>query len=491
MDRWRLPVLTLILAVVAVGCTATGGNPAAVPTPGSTGTITYRRSGPPSPASPVPTAAEAAAKIKHVIIVMQENRSFDEYFGTFPGAAGFPWANGQFTTCVDDPAKGTCVLPFFNPALVNPGGPHGAANAAADIDGGKMDGFIAQAERGPGSCRAIQSPNCRSANADNVMGYHDARQIPNYWAYASDFVLQDHLFEPNSSWSLPEHLYLVSEWSAFCRTASPQSCTNALQNPGLPPDFAGRGGTAPVYSWTDLSYLLYQGGVSWKYYVQSGQEPDCANDAEDCPPVNQNAKTPGIWNPLPYFVTVKQDNQLANITGVSNYYKDARTGTLPSVSWITPSQPNSEHPPANIATGQAWVTSLINAAMQGPEWSSTAILLSWDDWGGFYDNVVPPVVDRNGYGLRVPGIVISPWARSGYIDHQTLSHDAYVKFIEDLFLGSQRLDPKTDGRPDPRPDVREDAPELGNLLADFDFAQSPRPPLVLPIHPAPGPASTP
>ena len=135
------------------------------------------------------------------------------------------------------------------------------------------------------------------------------------------------------------------------------------------------------------------------------------------------------------------------------------------------------------------MTGLINAIMQSPDWNSTAILLSWDDWGGFYDHVVPPAVDQFGYGMRVPGIVISPYARQGYIDHQILSHDAYVKFIEDDFLGGQRLDPATDGRPDPRPDVRETNPQLGDLSADFDFTQTPRPPLLLPVHPAPGPAS--
>ena len=129
--------------------------------------------------------------------------------------------------------------------------------------------------------------------------------------------------------------------------------------------------------------------------------------------------------------------------------------------------------------------------MRSPDWNSTAIFLAWDDWGGFYDHVVPPVVDRNGYGLRVPGIVISPYAKQGYIDHQTLSFDAYMKFIEDDFLNGARLDPATDGRPDPRPDVREDNPILGNLTGDFNFNQTPRPPLILPVHPTPGPASTP
>jgi phospholipase C len=140
-----------------------------------------------------------------------------------------------------------------------------------------------------------------------------------------------------------------------------------------------------------------------------------------------------------------------------------------------------EHPHSGepIWKGMRHVTSIINSAMRGPDWDSTAIFLTWDDWGGFYDHVRPIRIDRNGYGIRVPGLLISPWARAGTIDHQTLSFDAYLKLIEDLFLGGQRLDPKTDGRPDPRPTVRENAQALGNLLREFSFTQNPLPPLVL------------
>jgi phospholipase C len=157
---------------------------------------------------------------------------------------------------------------------------------------------------------------------------------------------------------------------------------------------------------------------------------------------------------------------------------------------VTPDQLHSDHPPANVHSGQAYVTHLINTIMRGPDWSSTAIFLEWDDWGGFYDHVVPPVVDRNGFGLRVPSLVISPYARSGYVDHQTVSFDTINKFIEDDFLGGQRLNPATDGRPDPRPDARDANPHIGNLAADFNFNQSPRPPLILSQNPPPGPAST-
>jgi phospholipase C len=218
--------------------------------------------------------------------------------------------------------------------------------------------------------------------------------------------------------------------------------------------------------------------------VQKGAQPDCANSsALTCSQVRQNSRTPGIWNPLPLFGDVQQDHQLGNIKPLTSYLHAASTGTLPAVSWIVPSGPDSEHPPASVHQGQAYVTALINAAMKSPDWNSTAIFLSWDDWGGFYDHVVPPAVDANGYGLRVPGIVISPYARQGYLDSQTLSSDAYLKFIEDDFLGGARLNPATDKRPDPRPDVRENQAALGNLIQDFNFSQPPRPPVLLPTNP--------
>jgi phospholipase C len=140
-----------------------------------------------------------------------------------------------------------------------------------------------------------------------------------------------------------------------------------------------------------------------------------------------------------------------------------------------------EHPHSGepIWKGMRHVTSIINAAMNGPDWDSTAIFLTWDDWGGFYDHVEPPRVDLNGYGIRVPGLLISPWAKGGTIDSQTLSFDAYLKLIEDLFLNSARLDPATMSRPDSRPTVREDVGILGNLLREFDFTQDPLPTLVL------------
>jgi phospholipase C len=424
-------------------------------------------------------------RIKHVIVIMQENRSFDSYFGTYPGADGIPTKSGRFAVCLPDPAKHRCEHPYHERALVNFGARHTPTSSKVDIDGGKMDGFIAASE-GKGNPRRT-----------DVMGYHDAREIPNYWTYARDFVLQDHMFEPVSAWSLPAHLFTVSEWSARCANAQPGSCVNDPQlnkiRQGVCFLCKGLLPHSDVFAWTDLTYLLHKRHVSWGYYVAQGTPPDCADDAAICrgKQAPQGPGSPGIWNPLPNFATVRQDRQEGNIHGTAGFYAALRRNRLPAVSWVVPSVAQSEHFPGSVSDGMSYVTGLINAVMRSRAWSSTAIFLTWDDWGGFYDNVAPPSVDSNGYGMRVPALVISPYARRGYIDHQVLSFDAYNKFIEDDFLGGQRLDPTTDGRPDPRPTTRDNVPILGNLLSDFDFRQRPRRPTLLPLRPKPGPPSKP
>jgi phospholipase C len=443
-------------------------------------------------------------KIKHVVVIMQENRSFDSYFGTFPGANGIPARHGVATVCSPNPRTGHCQRPYHDPADVNGGGPHSLAAATRDIAGGKMNGFVAEAEAGAKGCglNQVDNPNCSESATPDVMGYHDAREIPNYWQYAQNFVLDDRMFEPNRSWSYAAHLYMVSDWSAYCtKFGDPMSChSDITQHAFSRLNHRAVFGPAPQYpqvhfDYTDLTYLLHRFGVSWGYYIEQGVEADCPNDQVTCAPQPQrvgkglSTLVPDIWNPLPEFDTVNQDGQTGDIQDVSKFYAAARAGTLPAVSWVVPNQADSEHAPGKVSAGQAYVTGLINTIMSGPDWDSTAIFLSWDDWGGFYDQVVPPTVDANGFGLRVPAIVISPYARRGCVDHQTLSFDAFNKFIEDDFLGGQRINPATDGRPDPRPDVRESLPILGNMATDFDFSQKPRPPMPLPLHPRPGPAS--
>jgi phospholipase C len=452
-------------ALLAVATLAAGAN-SALPASGSSGDV---------------------HKIKHVVMVMQENRSFDSYFGTYPGADGIPMKkDGTPTVCNPDPASDVCWRPYHDPRDRTGDAPHGSRNSKHDVNHGRMDGFVREAREAPHRCQYAHDYVCAPAAALDVMGYHDDRELPIYWDYARNFVLHDRMFAPIASWSLPVHLFMVSAWSARCKHANqPFSCRNEISGPSKPYDFSTRIGLRKThFAWTDLTQLLHEARVSWRYYVFEGKEPDCAHDeALSCDRQQQKPGTPSIWNPLPAFDTVKKNHQVDNVQSVSRFFRAANKGTLPAVSWVIPNDNVSEHPPARVSTGQAYVASVVNAIMRGPNWKDTAIFVAWDDWGGYYDHVVPPKIDENGYGIRVPSLLISPYAKRGYVDHQTLSFDAYLKFIEDVFLKGQRLDPMTDGRPDPRPTVRENVAELGDLRNSFDFSQKPRPPHILDPHP--------
>ena len=476
----RIAALCCATAVVVVGLPACSSI-----APSCDATVAERL-----PAPQPPPGHAGIHRIRHVIVVMQENRSFDSYFGTYPGADGIPMRDGRPAVSLPNPATGTCVRPFHDTNLVNIGGLHSSETAAGDIDGGRMDGFISEAvanARNEG-CTYYPSHPCKlDPQRPDVMGYHTAAEIPNYWTYAKRFVLDDHMFEPDLGSSLSAHLYMVSGWSASCPVRNdPMLCETRL-DPGAKLDPDSQPGPDEDFAWTDLTYLLHAHGVTWRYYVAPGTQPDCPDGVTNCPEDNTHAHgTSPLFNPLPDFATVRDDGQLADVASSAGFFRAARRGELPDVSWVIPSQDNSEHPAASVARGQAWVTRVVNAVMRSRDWSSSAIFLAWDDWGGFYDHVPPPVVDQGGYGIRVPAIVISPYAREGFIDHQVLSFDAYLKFIEDVFLGGARIDPRTDGRPDARPDVREQQRILGDLVRDFDFSGPPRPPLLLPAYPAPG-----
>ena len=435
-----------------------------------------------------PAGSNAAGidSIEHLIFVVQENRSFDHYFGTFPGANGIPRRlDGTFRPCVPDPSSGSCRRPYHDTNTFDQGGPHTQPASDMTVDGGRMDGFLRALRRWPGPCPAGIDPHeCRLATpgpgaTPDVMGFHTAAEIPNYWAYAQHYLLQDRMFAPSDSWTLPSHLFLVSGWAATCSDLSEAaSCRSDLGFPGgAQADWGSiwtpaMGGPRP-YIWAPITWLLHRAGVSWAYYVGADT---CV--IKPCHEEGSLEVTVPVQNPLPGFTAVAHSHELRNIRSNRDYFAAAHAGTLPSVSWVMPTIGTSEHPPKDIRPGEAWVTKVVNAAMRGPDWLHTAIFLTWDDWGGFYDHVRPPVVDENGYGLRVPGIVISPWVRPG-IDHQTLSFDAYLKAIEDRFLGGRRLDGSNWGWPDARPTVREDVAVLGDIWREFDFSQEPLDPLIL------------
>ncbi len=279
-------------------------------------------------------------KIEHIVMIMQENRSFDHYFGMFPGAEGFPLdENGDVAVCIPNPYEpGTCARPTHAPGDRQVGGPHNYRSHVTSINGGKMDGFVeafADATKPcPKSTKPRESSWCERTTDDptNVMGYKLEADIPNYWRYAREFVLQDHMFAASNSWSVPAHLYRVSGWSAICKNRDPMSCTNAGDAPDAPaswkaaryrkimdldaddpvPEFE-----EPVYAWTDITYLRHAHDVSWANYVFAGEEPDCDEVSGPiiCTPGKQHASTSNIWNPLPNFVTV-QDNGL----GIESQY---------------------------------------------------------------------------------------------------------------------------------------------------------------------------
>jgi phospholipase C len=447
--------------------------------------------GPANAGNHAAATAEGIFKLDHLIFIIQENRSFDHYFGTFPGADGLPRdpVTGKFTTCIPNKYLGHCSRPYHTSSLYQLGGPHGHPHSVADINGGAMDGFINILPDKPGKCwkepqQSTCAPYVGPQLQPDVMSYVTAREIPNYWTYAKKFVLQDRMFASTDSWTLPSHLFIISAWAAFCSDPTdPMTCVSDISFKTPEEQWSYK--EPPQYAWTPITYLLDGAGVGWRQYVG---DATCITPLTGCPPPpngNPLDKTASSHNVVPGFNAVVDAGDLNKIQTHTKFLSDAAAGTLPPVSWVIPGEPVSEHPGSSgsIHDGQNYVTNLINAAMQGPDWDTTAIFLSWDDWGGFYDHVVPPVVDENGYGLRVPGIVISPYAKRGAIDHQTLSFDSYLKLIEDRFLGGARLDPATDGRPDPRPTVRESLSILGDISWAFDFTQAPRRPVILPTTP--------
>jgi phospholipase C len=443
-------------------------------------------------------ARAQAIPITHVVIIMQENRSFDSYFGTFPGADGIPAG-----TCVpynpSDPSLG-CAKPYEDPLDVSGGGPHSAAAAQADLDDGitqaKMDGFVYEEGIAQAGSNARQAGPRTTANPPHsVMGYHTAAEIPNYWTYATHFVLQDAMFEGVRGWSAGSHEDLTSEWSAICANqAVALTCRSSAQPPTET--------KTTILPWASLFQLLDLHGVSWKYYLGTGLEPDCDDDEMDCAPEPQASTLPSIWNPAPYFAYVQSQGAAylaQHNPPIDQFLVDLKNNQLPQVSWLVPSQQYSEHPRTGFTAGMDYVTSLVNAVMLSPYWQNTAIFISWDDWGGFYDHVVPPNIDRNntinpiqGFGLRVPGLLISAYARQGYIDHHTLSIDSYATLFEDLFMDGARLEPKKLGNPDHRPTIRDKVrfvtrfngkqERIGKLISEFDFTAPPQPPLILSSH---------
>ena len=369
IGRLHRPILALLaLALIAAACTSSGSDPGSDPdaAPSAGGNIQPDDAGSPI-ASTAPVAEadrEGIFKLDHLVFIILENRSFDHYFGTYPGADGIPKK-----VCVPDPEyNDKCTSPYHSDQLINNGGPHGHPHSVVDVNKGKMDGFIRSAALGGDSFCLLYRDHKDCADSfgpqgqPDVMAYHDRREIPNYWKYADEFVLHDRFFASVDSWTLPAHMFIVSGWAARCKSADPMSCENDSVQAAGGQKWHPR--KAPPYAWTDITELLHANDVSWKYY----NAPGTCNIAPCANPGNHNIGTPKAMNPLPGFVTVHENDQIGNIQSHMALTRDIEDGALPSVTWIAPGRGFSDHPGsgAPITAAQEFATEIINAIGEGP-----------------------------------------------------------------------------------------------------------------------------
>ncbi|MDG6927171.1 MAG: hypothetical protein JRN01_01735 [Nitrososphaerota archaeon] len=375
--------------------------------------------------------------IKHVIYIMKENQSFDDYFGVYPYGPNnmlvnnsivkelsVPYGIQNDTSSIKVPnypglgwLLGYSHLSYLNSSIqVDPG--EGWVDYHGDWDWGRNNGFASY-----------------SGSASLV--YVSYQQIPFYWDYAEEYVLADNYYTPVLTETLPNRLASLSGYTPVSNDFGPPPYVNLNQT---------------------IFYQLNQKGVSWGYFelFSSASNPP-SSEIYPLNSIQGFSSNPAYMN---------------NVENLSVFLAEAKNGTLPAVSFVMPfglagegNVPDvSEHPPANITLGQDWTVNLINAVMQGPDWNSSAIFITWDEWGGFYDSVPPPQMNAFGYGGRVPLLIISPYAKENYVDSTVLNHDSILKFIDYNWN---------------IPYLSSWVAQSGSVLNAFDFNQNPRPPIIL------------
>jgi len=374
---------------------------------------------------------ESKTPIKHFLVVMQENHTFDNYFGMYPGADGIP-QNVCMPVNPFNAANTDCVAPFHigdtEVELEDPD--HSTLTHRLQYNEGKMDAFV-------------YALNKRNQDGRLAMGYYDDRDIPYYWNLADEFVLFDRFFSSAAGGSFINHIFWVA--------AQPSKDQDRMTGKAI----------------NDLATIfdrLEAQGISWKFYVQNYEPRLTYRTLHEFP---GNRASQIVWVPLLNMDRFIDDPKLSShIVDLNEYYADLQKGTLPSVAYIVPSGP-SEHPPSSIQAGQKFVRSLIQALMQREAWYSSAFMIAYDDWGGWYDHVRPPQVDAQGYGFRVPALMVGPYAKRGAIDHTELDYGSMLKFIQ----YNWGVEPLT----------KRDA-KANNLLSAFDFNQAPREPRFIPFE---------
>jgi phospholipase C len=364
----------------------------------------------------------AITPIEHFVTVMQENHTFDNYFGTYPGADGLP-----LDVCMPvdptDPSNERCIRPFHIDGPVEDLD-HSSATFETQYNKGELDGFV-------------YALNQRNQNGRLSMGYYDDRDLPYYWNLVDQYVVFDRFFSSDKGGSLSNHMFWVSA----------QGVVDA---------------SVPATGYNDIVTIFDQlqaSGVSWKFYVQN-YDPDITfrtpPESEDADRISQV-----VWCPLLAMTRFVDDPALnRHIVDLDEYYDDLRSNSLPAVSYIIPSGA-SEHPPGSLRAGQRFISGLIHALMQSDAWERSALLVTYDDWGGWYDHVPPPQIDPFGYGFRVPAFLVSAHARQGHIDSTVMDFSSIPRFIEENW----GLEP-----------IAERDASANTFMLAFDFERPPRPP---------------
>jgi len=330
----------------------------------------------PPPTSTVPPLVPGATPIQRVVVIMKENHAFDNYFGTYSGADGIPE-----NASLPDGGGGT-VYPHWLDASWTFDLPHTRADMLEAFDGGKNDMFAAVAEH--------VFPGLGNIS----VGYYDDRQIPFYWSLARNFTLADRYFSSMLGPTDPNRLYSIAGFAG-----------GLANNPLL-----GSGIDVPT-----IFDQLEARGISWRYY-------GITNDRETTTPLQ-----------LPHIA----ENRVmsSKVVHLDTVASDIGSASFPSVTYIDPngfladSLKISEHPPGDVTAGQDWTAGIIKSIMASTMWPDCVILLTWDESGGFYDHVPPPQVDEWGYGFRVPMIIVSPFSKPGFVDHEVMDHTSILKFI--------------------------------------------------------------
>ena len=373
-----------------------------------------------------------ATRIKHVFFILKENHTFDNYFGAFPGVDGA-------STGVTHTGRVVTLGPALNFFPRDIG--HTFDDAVKAIDGGKMDKFdlIAGAHQ--------------SGRLVNYTRFTQA-QIPNYWALASHYVLGDEFFTSVHGPSFPNHLFTIAAQAGQAINnpddvntiwgcdADPSTVVDALDASGK------RFEEPPCFDFPTGADSLNAAGLSWRYYGASADEAGYQ------------------WSAFDAISHIRFGPQWStNVRDDADFAADIASGDIANVTWITTEDELSEHPhDGGSCKGEDSSVKMLNAIMSSSAWSSSVIFISWDDFGGFYDHVPPPQLDQYGLGPRVPLLIVSPFARPGFIEHQQLEFSSIVKFIEEVF-GLPFLTARDFNSND--------------MFDAFDFIDPPQPPLVM------------